>query len=397
MNNLSELMNRLDVDQQAQSRSEDSVFIEHEKFQTFSFSSLQPDSSIINLNVNLRRRSEKARMQKVKQSNKPRRHSREFLNAYLSDTLSKDASQKNIVNFIRRKQNQFVESYNELLEYFMDKFEEFDDRLNQLDSKLDALSVTIDSKFETFEDKMTRNIAIVMKIEFADFRKNFKKKLKIELVSKSSVPQKTVILSIAENVSANTSVLHSKSDVSHDSLEPSVQNLFIKQDERSEDYKSIFDQTSHMKQRFEMVSSFESSSNQNSDIFSYSQLTFGAPNKQLRLFDNDLSDNDHEDRRDRSMNRSEYTKNQSQSRGRHGVSIFEVIVAAKQNQFKASNIDFFHLYYFEDNGLNGYVVSDKEIIYTSVQMFVQIVKRYAYDKIEIAEHLYLCLRGFAQV
>ena len=397
MNNLSEFMNRLDVDQQTQNKNEDFVFIEHEKFQIFSFSSLQSNSSIINFNVNLRRRSEKTKMQKMKQSNKSRRHSREFLNVYLNDTLSKNVNQKNIVNFIRRKQNQFVESYNELLEYFMNKFEEFDDRLNQLDNKLDVLSVIIDSKFETFENKMTRNIAIVMKIEFADFRKNFKKKLKIELVSKSFVSQKTVILSIAKNVSTNTFVLHSKRDVSHDSLESSVQNSFIKQDERSENYKFIFDQTSHMKQRFEMISSFESNFNQNSNIFSYFQLTFETFNKQLRLFNNDLSNNDHENRRDRSMNRSEYIKNQSQSRDRHDVSIFEVIMTAKQNQFKTSNIDFFHLYYFEDNELNDYVVNDKKIIYTSVQMFVQIVKRYAYDKIEIAEHLYLCFRKFAQI
>ena len=396
MNNLSELMNRLVVDQQAQSRSEDFVFIEHEKFQIFFFSFLQSDSSILNLNVNLRRRSEKTRMQKMKQSNKSRRHSREFLNVYLSDTLSKNVNQKNIVNFIRRKQNQFVESYNELFEYFTNKFEKFDDRLNQLDNKFDALFVIINNKFETLKNKMTRNIAIVMKIEFVDFKKNFEK-LKIEFVNKSSVSQKTVILNIAKNVSINTFVLHSKSNVFHDSFESFVQNSFIKQDVRSENYKSIFDQTSHMKQRFEMIFSFESNFNQNSNIFSYSQLTFEALNKQFRLFDNDLSNNDHENRRNRSMNRSEYIKNQSQSRDRHDVSIFEVIMTAKQNQFKTSNIDFFHLYYFEDNELNDYVVNDKKIIYTSVQMFVQIVKRYAYDKIEIAEHLYLCFRKFAQI
>ena len=396
MNSLSELMSELDVDQQTQNKSENSVFSEHEKFQIFFFSSIQSDSSTLNLNVNLRRRSEKTKMQKMKQSNKSRKHSRESLNVYLNDTLSKNANQKNTVNFIRRKQNQFAESYNELLDYFMNKFEKFDDRLNQLDSKLDALPVTIDSKFETLKDKMTRNIATVLKIEFADFRKNFKEKLKIEFVSKSSVSQKTVILNIAKNVSTNKPVLHSKSKISHDNSESSVQNPFIKQNVRSENYKFIFDQTSHMKQKSEMIFSFESSFNQNSNIFSYFQLTFEAPNKQFRLFDNDLSNNDHEDRRSRSMNRSEYIKNQSQSRDRHDVSIPEMIMTTKPNQFKTSDFDFFYSEYPKNQNSIDYVIEKKKTIYIDVHMFVETVRRFTANK-NILEHLHFCLKNATQI
>ena len=373
MDNLSEFMSEFDVDQQTQNRNENSIFNEHEKFQIFFFFSIQSDFFTLNFNVNLRRRSEKTKMQKMKQSNKSRRHSRESLNVYLSDTFSKNVNQKNIVNFIRRKQNQFAESYNEFFDYFMNKFEEFDDRLNQFDNKLDAFFVTINNKFETLKNKMTRNIAIVMKIEFADFKKNFKKKLKIEFVSKNSVSQKTIILSIAKNVSVNKSVLHSKSKISHDSFEFHVQNSFIKQNVRNENYKFIFDQISHMKQRSEMIFSFESNFNQNLNIFSYFQFTFGAFNKQLRLFDNDLSNNDYENRRDRSMNRFEYIKNQNQSRDRHDVSILEVIVTTKSNQFKISDFDFFYFEYFKNQNSIDYVIEKKK---SFISTFTCLLKLY---------------------
>ena len=177
---------------------------------------------------------------------------------------------------------------------------------------------------------------------------------------------------------------------------PEVPNSYSRQDVRSGGFGLTFDHSSRMAQRPDMVLPPVPDFNQNRSTYPPAQPTRGAPNNRPRMFDDMYSD-DHEDRRGRSNNRRDYTRNQSQSRGRHGVSVPEVVVATKQEQFKASDIGFFHPRYSEDHGLNGYVVSGKETIYISVQMFVQAVKRYAFGKAEIAGHLYLCLRGPAQV
>ena len=78
------------------------------------------------------------------------------------------------------------------------------------------------------------------------------------------------------------------------------------------------------------------------------------------------------------------------------LQIASVVVAIKQKEFKASNIDYFYSDLSEEtHASDDYVVSKKDIFYRDVYMFTQQVKRVAIVKHEdIRNKLHLCLRGF---
>ena len=73
------------------------------------------------------------------------------------------------------------------------------------------------------------------------------------------------------------------------------------------------------------------------------------------------------------------------------------VVLTRQDQFKVTDVGFFYPWYTEDKNSIGYVVSGKEVIYTSVQLFVQTVKQYVVNNEGVLKHLYFCLRGAAQI
>ena len=65
-----------------------------------------------------------------------------------------------------------------------------------------------------------------------------------------------------------------------------------------------------MTQRFDIIFSFLSNFNQNENIYSFVQFIQKVSNNRFRMF-NDMYNDDHENRRNRSNNRRDYIKNQN--------------------------------------------------------------------------------------
>ena len=68
----------------------------------------------------------------------------------------------------------------------------------------------------------------------------------------------------------------------------------------------------------------------------------------------------------------------------------------KQNQFQVSDFDFFYFEYSKNKNSTDYVINEKKIIYTNVQMFVQTVRRFIANK-NILKYLHFCLKNAIQI
>ena len=73
------------------------------------------------------------------------------------------------------------------------------------------------------------------------------------------------------------------------------------------------------------------------------------------------------------------------------------IIAVKEKPFKSSDINYFHLNLSNEHKANDYViVSNKNIIFRNIYMFVQQVKRIINAK-NVSNRLHLCLRNSVMI
>ena len=73
------------------------------------------------------------------------------------------------------------------------------------------------------------------------------------------------------------------------------------------------------------------------------------------------------------------------------------VIAVKEELFKPSDIDYFHLNLSNEHEASDYViVSSKDTIFRDVYMFVQQVKRIVSVK-NVSNRLHLCLRGSVMI
>ena len=179
---------------------------------------------------------------------------------------------------------------------------------------------------------------------------------------------------------------------------------FDQQDARNTQYQSsTFEQKTHERRSFDtddLHQNRERSSLVSSDqqfyenSFLHSQLQRVNDyneiyeERQSRFFRRDNHIHQHSQSRSRSRHASLSSSKSDELRG---------LMLIKQNQFKLTDIDIFHFWYTENKNFIDYVINEKKVIYTSVQLFVQTVRQYVINNESVLKYLYLCLRDAAQI
>ena len=75
---------------------------------------------------------------------------------------------------------------------------------------------------------------------------------------------------------------------------------------------------------------------------------------------------------------------------------FRSSLMIKKKEFKVSKIDYFFSNLLEKHNKENYIIIDKDVFYRDVFMFTQSIERIVTTK-DVAIHLHLCLREFAQI
>ena len=417
INQLFDHMNRVVIDSSTHDENEISIFFEREKsFQVFFF---QSNFRLFNVNVNQRRRNEKKKMSQKERTIKSFRRFRDFINIYETITFSINANQQKIINYFHRKQNQFIDCYNDFFVDIDENFKKFENRFDLIEKKLKIFNIDdkFDNKLNAMKNKMNIILQFVvqilndkivdvvvdvvisiMKIEFDQFKKKFKTKLKIEFVNKIDVFQETIISKIVENISFKLSASHQNSENFHNYQNISIQKFYNKQDARNE-----------IKQKIELIFSIVSNYSQNRNIYSIFQFVYEIHDNSTQSFNNDsYNDNFNHDvdekrkrqfRFDHSRNHDRQRNHYSRSKSSSSNKFDELrdVMLIKQNQFKLENIDFFYFKYIENKNFIDYVINEKKIIYINVQLFVQTIKQYVINNENVLKYLYFCLRDAVQI
>ena len=390
-----------------------------EIFSSFFFFFSQSNFRLFSVNVNQRRRNEKKKMSQKERAIKSFRRFRDFINVYETITFSINANQQKVINYFHRKQNQFIDCYNDFFADIDENFKKFENRFDLIEKKLKIFNIDdkLDSKLNAMKNKMNITLQFVvqvvsdkvvdvvvdvvisiMKIEFDQFKKKFKTKLKVEFVNKIDVFQETITSKIVENISFKLFASHQNSENFHNYSNISIQNFYSKQNARNE-----------IKQKTELIFSIVSNYSQNRNIYSVFQFVYEIHDNSIQSFNNDSYDdnlNHDVDEKRKRQSRFDYSRNHDRQRNHHfrsrssssnKLDEFRDVMLIRQNQFKFENIDFFYLKYIENKNFIDYVINEKKIIYISVQLFVQTVKQYVINNENVLKHLYFCLRDAIQI
>ena len=283
-----------------------------------------------------------------------------------------NVSKKQLFNHVFDKLNAIIKWDNELITIIDENVMNHNDQFSKTNARLDEINDNLNIKFEVImiyvHNKSSSSINSASK-----FVKSNQKIFAINVFASHQIQtSSSAIQSFDQQDTRNTQY-----------QSPSLRSFQKTQKRRSVDANILH-------QHDEKFSLFSSDQNRNSFLHDHLQ--------QINAYNETI-----EERQSRSRQRDDYIHSHSRSRSRHASlpssksDELRDVMLIRQNQFKVTDIDFFYFWYIENKNFIEYVINEKKMIYTSVQLFVQTIKQYVINNENVLKHLYLCLRGSAQI